>query len=126
MNINYVRLARLPAFDRWGDALAPVANGDYFTTTGEVLLPEVSLASSSAAEIVATVRARWTFPLRFAELVWGDGKTTHREVIELANTREFGSQQFEWRARAADWTWARIAVWDVAGNGAFVNPFWRQ
>jgi hypothetical protein len=39
MNINYVKLDRLPAFDRWGDALAPLANGDFFTTTGEVLLP---------------------------------------------------------------------------------------
>ena len=36
MNINYIRLDRLPEFDRWGDALAPLARGDYFTTTGEV------------------------------------------------------------------------------------------
>jgi hypothetical protein len=125
MNINYVKLDHLPAFDRWGDALAPVARGEYFTTTGEVLLPEVSLTSSSAAEIVATVHALWTFPLRFAEIVWGDGKTTHRETIDLAATREFGDQRFEWRAKASGWTWARVAVWDVAGNGAFVNPFWR-
>ena len=125
MNINYVKLDRLPAFDRWGDALAPLAKGDFFTTTGEVLLPDVNLASSSAAEIVAKVHAQWTFPLRFAEIVWGDGQTTHREVIELADTREFGDERFEWRAKASGWTWARVAVWDVAGNGAFVNPFWR-
>jgi hypothetical protein len=125
MNINYVRLDRLPAFDRWGDALVPLARGEFFTTTGEVLLPEVDLASSSAAEIVANVRVQWTFPLRFAELVWGDGKTTRREVIELADTREFGSNTFAWRAKASGWTWARVAVWDIAGNGAFVNPFWR-
>ena len=106
-------------------ALVPVANGDFFTTTGEVLLPDVNLASSSAGEIVARVRAQWTFPLRFAEIVWGDGQTTHREVIELADTREFGNRQFEWRTKANGWTWARVAVWDVAGNGAFVNPFWR-
>ena len=76
-------------------------------------------------EIVAKVGAQWTFPLRFAEIVWGDGQTTHREVIPLADTRDFGGQTFEWRAPAAGWTWARVAVWDVAGNGAFVNPFWR-
>ena len=92
MNINYIKLDRLPAFDRWGDALAPLAKGEFFTTTGEVLLPDVDLAASSAAEIVAKVRAQWTFPLRFAEIVWGDGQTTHREVIELAETREFGSK----------------------------------
>ena len=125
MNINYIKLDRLPAFDRWGDALAPLANGEFFTTTGEVLLPDVNLASSSATEIVAKVRVLWTFPLRFAEIVWGDGQTTHREVIELADTREFGSKTFEWRTKASGWTWARVAVWDVAGNGAFVNPFWR-
>jgi hypothetical protein len=125
MNINYIKLDRLPAFDRWGDALVPLSKGEFFTTTGEVLLPEVNLASSSGAEIVAKVHATWTFPLRFSEIVWGDGRTTHREVVELADTREFGDRRFEWRAKASGWTWARVAVWDIAGNGAFVNPFWR-
>ncbi|MGH9383188.1 MAG: hypothetical protein ACRD2N_02700 [Vicinamibacterales bacterium] len=125
MNVNYIKLNRLPTFDRWGDALAPLANGDFFVTTGEVLLPDVTLNSSSATEIVAKARVSWTFPLRFAELVWGDGQTTHREVIELADTREFGNRTFEWRAKASHWKWARVAVWDVAGNGAFVNPLWR-
>src|SRR5436190_281743 len=125
MNINYVRLDRLPPFDSWGEVLAPVAQGAFFTTTGEVLLPDVNLGSSSADEIVAHVRIRWTFPLRFGEIVWGDGKTTHHNAIELADTREFGSGTFAWRAQAAGWKWARVAVWDVAGNGAFVNPIWR-
>jgi hypothetical protein len=125
MNINYIKLGRLPAFDRWGDALAPLAKGEFFTTTGEVLLPDLNLASSSANEIVANARVLWTFPLRSAEIVWGDGQTTHREVIELADTREFGSKSFEWRAKANGWKWARVAVWDVAANGAFANPFWR-
>ncbi len=81
MNINYIRLDRLPEFDRWGDALVPLARGDFFTTTGEVLLPRVDLSKSSQNEIVAAVEAAWTFPLRFAEIVWSDGKTTHRETI---------------------------------------------
>lgn len=25
---------------------------------------------------------------------------------------------------APGWRWARIAVWDIAGNGAFANPVW--
>jgi hypothetical protein len=125
MNVNYVRLDRLPSFERWGDALAPLAKGEFFTTTGEVLLPETSLASSSAAEIVVKARVQWTFPLQFAEIVWGDGETTHRRILELTSTREFGNQTFEWRTTASGWKWARLAVWDVAGNGAFVNPIWR-
>ncbi len=24
------------------------------------------------------------------------------------------------------WQWARVAVWDVAADGAFVNPVWRD
>jgi hypothetical protein len=125
MNVNYVRLDRLPSFERWGDALAPLVTGEFFTTTGEVLLPEVSLAASTAAEIVVKARVQWTFPLQFAEIVWGDGETTHRQTIELTATRGFGSQTFEWRTGASGWKWARVAVWDIAGNGAFVNPFWR-
>jgi hypothetical protein len=125
MNINYIKLDRLPGFDRFGDALAPLAKGEFFTTTGEVLLPEVDLGSSSVTEIVAKARVQWTFPLRFAEIVWGDGRATQRESIDLADTREFGSRSFEWRAKASGWKWARVAVWDVAGNGAFVNPVWR-
>jgi hypothetical protein len=114
----------VPTFERWGDAVEPLARGDFFTTTGEVLLPRVDLSKSTANEIVASVDVQWTFPLRFAEIVWGDGKTTQRETIPLAETREFGTRTFNWRAPAAGWQWVRVAVWDVAANGAFVNPVW--
>ena len=127
MNINYIKLDRLPAFDRWGDALAPLANG-------RVLHHDWRSAPA----------ARWTLPHRQPPRSWqrrtccgrsrcgsprSSGATARppqRDVIELADTREFGSATFEWRAKASGWKWARVAVWDVAGNGAFVNPFWRQ
>ena len=125
MNINYIKLDRLPAFERWGDAVEPLARGEFFTTTGEVLIPRVDLSRSTANEVIASVDAQWTFPLGFAEIVWSDGTMTHRETIPLSETREFGKQTFEWRAPAAGWKWARLAVWDVAGNGAFVNPVWK-
>ena len=126
MNINYVKLDRLPAFERWGDAVEPLARGEFFTTTGEVLIPRVDFSKSSANEVVVAVDAQWTFPLRYAEIVWSDGKTTHHETIPLAETREFGKRTFEWRAPAPSWAWARLAVWDIATNGAFVNPTWRN
>ena len=125
MNINYVKLDRLPSFDRWGDALVPLAQGAFFTTTGEVLLPDVAIATASADEVTVNARVLWTLPLRFAEIVWGNGRTTHRETIDLAETREFGEKTFQWRIKAPGWTWARVAVWDVAANGAFVNPVWK-
>ena len=126
MNINYIRLDELPSFDNWGEALEPLANGDFFTTTGEVLLPQVQIDTSSSDQITARLEVEWTFPLRFAELVWGDGERVHRFELRLDHTRPFGKMPAELVTDAPNWTWARVAVWDVAGNGAFVNPAWRD
>ena len=124
MNVNYVRLARLPSYDNYGQILDAVAKGDYFVTTGEILLPEVSI-SGQGGEILVRAAARWTFPLQFAEVVWGDGSETTHKTFPLETTREFGSGTFEWKVDAPGWKWARLAVWDAAGNGAFVNPAWK-
>ena len=62
MNINYIKLDRLPAFDRWGEALEPLARGEFFTTTGEVLIPRVDLSKSTANEVVASVDAAVDVP----------------------------------------------------------------
>lgn len=124
MNANYVRLARLPDFDHYGEVVEALARGDGFITTGEVLLPELGISGAADA---LTVRARlqWTFPLALAEIVWSDGSTTHREMPALESTREFGHDVFTWTIQAKDWKWARLAVWDVAGDGALTNPVWR-
>jgi hypothetical protein len=57
-----------------------------------------------------------------AEIVWGDGKQTYRKTIPLSETHPFGDFTFRGNAEGGNWAWARLAVWDVAGNGAFVNP----
>ena len=124
MNLNYLRLPAQPSFERWNEALAAIAKGDYFTTTGEVLLPGAALTASGDT-VTARAEVTWTFPLRIAEIVWGDGKETHYETIPLSTTQEFGKQEFIWRAKAPGWTWARLAVWDIAGNGAFTTPVWK-
>jgi hypothetical protein len=125
MNVNYVRLPRLPDFDHYGNVVEALARGDGFITTGEVLLPQVEISTHETDTISARVRVAWTFPLRFAEIVWGDGSQTSRKMIQLDRTRAFGDSVFQWKADAPGWKWGRIAVWDVAGNGAFVNPVWR-
>jgi len=125
MNVNYLRLPAVPAFDHWADALAALAKGDYFTTTGEVLLPGANLVANGD-QITAKVAATWTFPLRMAEIVWGDGAETHRQTIPLTDTKEFDHRDFAWDVKAPQWKWARLAVWDVAGNGAFTTPIWRN
>ena len=121
MNVNYVKLDRLPGFDRYGEVLAPLRRGEFFVTTGEVLLPSWDIAGDGH-EIAIKADVRATFPLQFAEVVWGDGEGTQRQVIDLSDTSEFHSGSYEWNVPAPDWKWARLAVWDVAANGAFVNP----
>ncbi|HWD00620.1 MAG TPA: hypothetical protein VG456_27880 [Candidatus Sulfopaludibacter sp.] len=125
MNVNYLRLPSVPSFDHWADALAAVARGDYFTTTGEVLLPRATMAAESG-DIAVNASVSWTFPLRMAEVVWGDGRETHRHTIPLTNTGEFDHADFAWHVPAPGWTWARLAVWDIAGNGAFTTPVWKN
>ncbi len=125
MNVNYVKAARLPGWDHYGELVEALARGEFFMTTGEVLLPKVQIAGGSTGEIVVDTDVRWTYPLEFAEVVWGDGAKVLRETFPLQTTKPFGSSSFTWKLKARNWKWARVAVWDVAGNGAFVNPVWR-
>jgi hypothetical protein len=124
LNINYVRLPSLPSYEHYGDLLDAAAKGDGFISTGEVLIPDAKL-SGSGETVTATVTVSYTFPLRMAEIVWGDGAETHHKIIPLEQAREFGKAKFTWTAEAKNWKWARLAVWDVAGDGAFTNPVWR-
>lgn len=121
MNVNYIKADRLPSFENYGQLLVPLRRGDFFVTTGEVLLPSWSVGGTDD-EIDVRVEIRGTFPLQFAEVVWGDGLGTQREMFDLSHTKEFDAESYHWKVKAPGWTWARIAVWDVASNGAFVNP----
>ena len=122
MNANYVRIGQLPDFDHYDRMLEALGRGDYFISMGEVLLPDVEISKASPAAITATAKVQWTFPLAFGEIVWGDGKETFTKTFDLSETRPFGNETFHWTTEARNWQWARIAVWDVAGNGAFINP----
>ena len=124
MNVNYVPAQRLPDFDHYGELVDRLARGDGFITTGEVLLPEVKI-SGAPGSLDVHAKAQWTFPLHLAEIVWSDGSGTHRSIFPLDTTPAFHAAEFNWKIEATNWKWARLAVWDVAGNGAFVNPVWR-
>jgi len=122
MNVNYVQADRLPDFDHYDEILEPITDGRFFVTTGEVLLPRVELLTADAGKIQIEADVAWTFPLERAEIVWGDGENTFTETVWLTETRAHGEQSFTWTVPAKGWKWARVAVWDVATNGAFVNP----
>ncbi|MES2391107.1 MAG: hypothetical protein V4555_05675, partial [Acidobacteriota bacterium] len=124
LNANYVKMDKLPDFNHYGDLLDSVRRGDGFISTGEVLLPEVSFSSSKdAVSFNAVVDS--TFPLRVAEIVWGDGKETHHEMIPLDSTGAFEHHKYQWSAKTPGWTFARLAIWDIAGDGGFTNPRWK-
>ena len=110
-----MRLPALPRFDDYGQILTKLREGDYFISTGEVLLPSVK---RTAGEIRA--RVKWTLPLAIVVLTVGDGAKTQREIYPLDSTAAFGDQEFTWRI-PPDSKWARVEVWDVAGNGALTN-----
>jgi hypothetical protein len=126
MNVNYLRLPELPDFDHYGRLLDALAKGDGFVSTGEIILPRAAITAGRGDSIHVKAEIGYTFPLQLAEIVWGDGTETHRQSIDLQSTHEFGHGDFGWDVDAPGWTWARLAVWDVAGDGAFTNPVWRS
>jgi hypothetical protein len=120
--VNYVKMDKVPKFDDgWNSLLETMRAGDYFVTSGEVLLRNSGMEGSGAKRTY-TAEAEWTFPPEFAELVWGDGDTVGRQVISLTDKAPFGSQKFRIPFDAAGKKWVRFAVWDSAGNGAFTQP----
>jgi hypothetical protein len=126
LNINYLRLPQLPSFDHYDQIFKAIEKGDGFITTGEILLPSATISTEGDRSIRVNATISSTFPLRIAELVWGDGNTTHRQTIDLDSSPAFDNHQYSWLVQTPGWTWARFAVWDVAGDGAFTNPIWRD
>lgn len=123
MNINYVKADKLPPFDHYGELLHTMERGEFFLSTGEVLMPEHSIHEIKPGVLQVTAKIMNTFPLQFAELVWGDGKKIHRSLLSLEDIHQFQKVEINMtNVEAPGWRWARLAVWDVAGNGAFANP----
>ena len=134
MNINYLRLAKLPRYDDgWQPVLDALRGGEFFTTTGEVLIPEFkvggkesgqTLTLASDAKSTLEVNLEWTFPLAFAEIISGDGQKVFRQRIDLADTESFGTRKLRLPLELKGRTWIRLEVWDIAANGAFTQPVW--
>ncbi len=126
MNVNYVPMKQLPDFDHYGSLLDALASGRGFISTGEIVFPSFSIAPGPGDQLTVTAKVSSTFPLRLAEIVWGDGTTTHRQIVDLESAHEFDEHDYTWQADAPGWKWARFAVWDIASDGAFTNPVWHQ
>lgn len=134
MNINYLRLAKLPRYDDgWQPVLDALRGGEFFTTTGEVLIPEFSVGGRQSGQTLdlahdttPTLEANleWTFPLAFGEVVSGDGQKVFRQRIDFSDSESFGTRRVRLPLELKGRTWVRFEVWDVAANGAFTQPVW--
>ena len=116
-NVNYVKLDALPPADDWTAVNRALRAGDFFVSTGEVLIRNFH---ADPREVVADVD--WTFPLEFVEVVWGDGQRVGRKVVRTPDARAFGSRRFQIPLDLSKQKWVRFAAWDSAVNGAFTQP----
>jgi hypothetical protein len=120
--VNYLELDAVPAAAAdWSPILKTIRNGDFFVTTGEVLITNYRVEGTGNER---TIRANveWTFPLDFVEVVWGDGSRVDRRIVSVTDLPPFGTKQFSIPFDATGKAWVRLAVWDSAGDGAFVQP----
>jgi len=119
MNVNYIQLPAFPSKTNWTSVVEALRNGQFFTTTGEILIHSWS---ASATAVTATVE--WYFPPAFAEITWGDANGVHKWKQSLADKREFETQQITFATNLSSANWVRFEAWDVARNGGFTQPYW--
>lgn len=131
MNVNYLKMDSLPNFkEGWQPVLDAMQSGNFFSTTGEILIPSFTINGKKSGETVAAnvanieLKINWTYPLNFVEIISGDGKNIYRDRIDLNDTNAFGSQVFKFSTKLKNRTWARLEVWDVAANGAFTQTIY--
>jgi hypothetical protein len=134
MNVNYLKLDRMPRYkESWEPILNALRTGDFFVTTGEVLITDLTVdrpvrgeSLESAGDNTAQVsfKLRWTFPLAYAEMVTGDGTATKRHRVDLSHTSSFGQENFKVPVEITGQKWLRLEVWDIATDGAFSQPIW--
>jgi len=120
--VNYLRLDRVPAYNEsWSPIVEGIRSGSFFGTTGEILFHDWGI-DGTGGNRVFNASIEYTFPLEFAELVWGDGTHVDRKIYPLTDTTAFGTRTFNIPFSASGKKWVRFAVWDSAGNGAWLQP----
>jgi hypothetical protein len=119
--VTYLQLDELPEGQNYAPILDALEEGEYFVTSGEVLIPSHGY-SGTGADMVLTADVEWTFPLDFVEVVYGDGETTTTQTVSTKDLPAFGSHTFTIPFDATGQAWVRFAAWDSAGNGAMTMP----
>lgn len=127
LNASYLRVAKKPSIDDASSVIECLKKGDYFVTTGEMLIHDWKWRRGNEATDSGKVTAdvEWTLPLAHAELVMCDGKQVKRETIAIEDAAELGRRKFEFPVTMPDVKWVRVEFWDVADDGAFTQPSYR-
>ena len=136
LNVNYLQLDTIPSFNSgWQPVLEALQQGQFFSTTGEVLIPSFNINGKTPGQIlqltdtkkaILSFNVQWTFPLHFAEIISGDDKQVYRQSIGLDNTQAFGQKTIRTVIDLTGKKWVRLEVWDIAANGAFTQTIWLE
>ena len=122
--VNYLKMDKVPGPDEdMTPVLKALRDGNFFVSTGEILIKSYNVAGTGNQRTIAA-DVEWTYPLAFAEVVWGDGKKIDRQIIPATDLAPFGTKKFSIPFDATGKSWVRFAVWDSAGNAGFVQPVW--
>ncbi|ETZ21124.1 hypothetical protein [Pedobacter sp. V48] len=134
LNVNYLMMDALPEFNKgWQPVLDVMQQGKFFASTGEVLIPELTINGKRSGETIALdksgfanvkLKLNWTFPMNFVEIISGDGSKVYREQVDLTKTKAFGSELLQFKTKLNNRTWVRVEAWDIAANGAFSQTFY--
>jgi hypothetical protein len=133
LNVNYLKLDKIPEYKTgWQPVVDALDQGKFFSSTGEVLIPEFTVDGKNTGDEITvagrkstiTFKLTWTFPMHYAEIVSGDGAKVYRERIVLNDTRSFGQQTISKTVDLTGRKWVRLEAWDVAANGAFTQTVW--
>jgi len=134
LNVNYLEMDKLPKYEQgWQSVLDAMRNGKFFVSTGEVLIPSFNINGKKSGQtltlpkngsVKVNITLDWTFPMKFVDIVSGDGKEIYRERMNLNDTQAFSKKTFSWPINLAGRKWIRVEAWDVAANGAFTQMIW--
>jgi len=119
--VSYLRMGDLPESSDYAPIIDALMEGNYFVTSGEVLIPSHEY-DGAGANAILTAEVQWTFPLDFVEVVYGDGERTTTQMVSATDLPPFGSHAFTIPFDARGQAWVRFAAWDSAGNGAMTMP----
>ena len=122
--VNYLKMDTVPGPDQdWSPVLKSLREGNFFVSTGEILIKNY-MVSGTGTQRTITADVEWTYPMAFMEIVTGDGKTVTKKVISATDMQAFGTKKLSLPFDASGKKWVRFSMWDVAGNGGFVQPQW--